>query len=175
MLANMVRPSQQEIVLGRLRGRIRRLFGVGAGIRVEMRGERGDARNVRFNFSLGGHPWEKISHHKITRNPIPQRGILPPPNKLYPAIAPRRVRMTASAARERSPDAKDETKLVSNRTCTNSTHPIPLIKVLRSFFKSDRLPVPPVPPRPQCHWAKFASNVVTRSASPDTAADSRVS
>ena len=148
MLANMVRPSQQEIVLGRLRGRIRRLFGVGAGIRVEMRGERGDARNVRFNFSLGGHPWEKISHHKITRNPIPQRGILPPPNKLYPAIAPRRVRMTASAARERSPDAKDETKLVSNRTCTNSTHPIPLIKVLRSFFKSDRLPVPPVPPRP---------------------------
>ena len=30
----------QEIVLGRLRGRIRRLFFVGAGIRVEMRGER---------------------------------------------------------------------------------------------------------------------------------------
>ena len=31
----------QEIVLGRLRGRIRRLFFVGAGIRVEMRGGRG--------------------------------------------------------------------------------------------------------------------------------------
>ena len=31
----------QEIVLGRLRGRIRRLFFVGAVIRVEMRGERG--------------------------------------------------------------------------------------------------------------------------------------
>ena len=78
----------QEIVLGRLRGRIRRLFDVGAGIRVEMRGERGTVASIL----LGGRPWEKISHHKITRNPIPQRGILPPPNKLYSAIAPRRVR-----------------------------------------------------------------------------------
>ena len=34
----LLRPSPQEIVLGRLRGRIRRLFDVGAGIRVEMRG-----------------------------------------------------------------------------------------------------------------------------------------
>ena len=48
---------------------IRRLFDVGAVIRVETRGERGDTRNVRFNFLLGGRPWEKISHHKITRFP----------------------------------------------------------------------------------------------------------
>ena len=37
------RPSPQEIVLGRLRGRIRRLFDVGAGIRVEDEGTGGRA------------------------------------------------------------------------------------------------------------------------------------
>ena len=36
-----LRPSPQEIVLGRLRGRIRRLFDVGAVVRVEMRGAGG--------------------------------------------------------------------------------------------------------------------------------------
>ena len=51
-----------------------------------------------------------------------------------------------AAARERSSDAKDETKLVSKRTCTNKIHPHPSIKVLRSFFKSDRFPRSPVPP-----------------------------
>ena len=129
MLANMVRPSQQEIVLGRLRGRIRRLFGVGAVIRVETLGT-GDS------ILLGGHRWEKFSHHKIARNSIPQRGILPLHNKQMDAISPRRRRIPSGAARERSSHVLDGTKLVSKRTCTNSTHIHPLIKVLRSWEKS---------------------------------------
>ena len=40
----------------------------------------------------------------------------------------------------------DGTKLVRNRTCTNEIHPHPHIKVLRSFFKSDRLPRLPLVP-----------------------------
>ena len=44
------------------------------------------------------------------------------------------------AAPERSPADLDGAKLVRNRTCTNEIHHIPLIKVLRSFFKSDRSP-----------------------------------
>ena len=41
------RPSPQEIVLGRLTRVIRRLFGVGAVIRVENRGRDGGRTNVR--------------------------------------------------------------------------------------------------------------------------------
>ena len=76
----------------------------------------------------------------------PGSGILPPLSKLYPAISPRRRRIPPGAARERSPNAKDRTILVSKRTCTNYIHIHPLIKVLRSFFKSDRSPRPPSSP-----------------------------
>ena len=67
---------------------------------------------------------------------------------LMTAIAPRRRRMTPSAARERSSQGTDETTLGSNRTCTNKIHPHPHIKVLRSFFKSDRSPRSPRSPVP---------------------------
>ena len=77
----------------------------------------------------------------------------PPAVSLYAprknAIAPRRVRMTASAARERSSQGTDQSRLRSTRTCTNSTYIHPSIKVLRSFFKSDRSPVSPFPPFPK--------------------------
>ena len=109
------RPRHQEIVRERLRGRIRRLFGVGASIRVEMRGERGD---VRFNF-VG---WTSMGKNFPSQNhtfSIPQRGILPLQTKLYPAIAPRRRRIPSGAARERSSHVLDGTKLVSKPTCTN--------------------------------------------------------
>ena len=59
--------------------------------------------------------------HEIPQS-LPQKGILPPHSKLYPAISFRRVRIPPGAARERSSHAKDGTKLVSSRTCTNSTH-----------------------------------------------------
>ena len=141
----LLRPSPQEIVLGRLRGRIRRLFDVGAVIRVETR----ETRGTEDSILLGGHRWENFSHHKIARYSIPQRGILPLHNKQMDAISPRRRRIPSGAARERSSHVLDSTKLVSNRTCTNSTHQIPLIKVLRSFFKSDRLPRSPRSPVPR--------------------------
>ena len=111
----------QEIVLGRLRGRIRRLFDVGAVIRVETRGMRGDAVDVRFNF-VGWLPMGKIFPSQNCTQSHPQRGILPSPNKLYPAIAPRRRRIPSGAARERSSHVLDGTTLVSNRTCTNYIH-----------------------------------------------------
>ena len=53
------------------------------------------------------------------------------------------------AAPERSPADLDGAILVRTRTCTNYIHQIPLIKVLRSFFKSDRSPrSPPRSPHP---------------------------
>ena len=73
--------------------------------------------------------------------------------KLYPAVAPNRRRITefsklnSSAAPERSPADLDGATLVRTRTCTNYIHPIPYIKVLRSFFKSDRSPRLPRLPR----------------------------
>ena len=87
--------------------------------------------------------------------PLPSR-----PPKLYPALPPRRRRITefsklnSSAARERSSNALDGTKLGSNRTCTNYIHPIPYIKVLRSamnpwihWFISDRPSFPRISTR----------------------------
>ena len=46
---------------------IRRLFGVGAGIRVEDEGDGGTCDSIL----LGGRPWENISHHNIARFPSP--------------------------------------------------------------------------------------------------------
>ena len=85
----------------------------------------------------------------IKTKPPHDSGILPLHSKLYPAISLNRRRMTTSAARERSPHVLDSTKLVRTWTCTNSTHIPFFIKVLRSFFKSDRSPVPPVPRLPR--------------------------
>ena len=79
----LLRPSPQEIVLGRLRGRIRRLFDVGASIRVENDGDAGDAGNrwgnggfdqcATYNQSiLPAIPIPNtVSYHYIT-NYIPQ-------------------------------------------------------------------------------------------------------
>ena len=95
--------------------------------------------------------------HKLYPSPIPHIKVLrsffksdrlppsPPFLKLYPAIAPRRRRIPSGAARERSPHVLDGAILGSNRTCTNYIQIPPSIKVLRSFFKSDRSPVSPVP------------------------------
>ena len=136
------RPMHQEIVLGRLRGRIRRLFGVGAGIRVETRGNGGAIQFCWVDVHVKNFPITKV--HAI---PSPT-GILPLSNKRMDAIAPRRRRIPSGAARERSSHVLDGTNLVSTRTCTNYIHHIPLIKVLRSFFKSDRSPRSPRSPRP---------------------------
>ena len=81
-------------------------------------------------------------------NPHPHRGILPFPNKLYPAIAPRRRRIPSGAARERSSHAQDGTKLVRTRTCTNSTHIHPLIKVLLELERTSSFSKATVPPFP---------------------------
>ena len=81
--------------------------------------------------------------HKWTQS-LPVRRYTPPNNTQMDAIAPRRRRIPSGAARERSSHVLDGTKLVRNRTCTNSTHIHPLIKVLPGFFKS-RVPPFPVP------------------------------
>ena len=57
---------------------------------------------------------------------------------LMTAISPRRRRMAPSSRSRTIFSGNGSLTLGSTRTCTNSTHPIPLIKVLRSFFKSDR-------------------------------------
>ena len=86
-----------------------------------------------------------------TKTKPPRQRYSPPLSKLYPAISPRRRldlefgKPNSGAARERSSNAKDGTILVSKRTCTNEIHIHPLIKVLRSFFKSDRSPRSPRP------------------------------
>ena len=84
--------------------------------------------------------------------------ILPLYRKLYPAVSPRRRRMTEfsklnSVSRSRTIFLGNGSLiLVRNRTCTNSTHPHPHIKVLRelertsSFSKATVSPVPPSPP-----------------------------
>ena len=74
---------------------------------------------------------------------------VPPFSTLMTAPTSNRRRMTVSAAPERSPTDLDGAILVSKRTCTNYIHPHPHIKVLRSFFKSDRIPVPPSPAFPR--------------------------
>ena len=135
----LLRPRHQEIVLGRLRGRIRRLFGVGAGIRVETRGNGGAIQFCWVDVHVKNFPITKV--HAI---PSPT-GTLPLSNKRMDAIAPRRRRIPSGAARERSSHVLDSTKLVRKRTCTDSTHQIPLIKVLPGFFKSR---VPPFPSFP---------------------------
>ena len=91
-------------------------------------------------------------HWRLDRTPIHPRRVFPHPriSTLMDAPTSNRRRMTASAAPERSPADLDGAILVRTRTCTNSTHQIPHIKVLRSFFKSDRSPsVSPPFPRPQ--------------------------
>ena len=110
-------------------------------------GGRGDGGTCD-SILLGGHPWENFSHHKITLFSIPQRGIPPLPNKPMDAISPRRRRIPSGAARERSSHVLDSTKLVRKRTCTDSTHQIPLIKVLPGFFKSRVPPFPSFPCSP---------------------------
>ena len=147
-------PVHEKIVRERLRGRIRRLFDVGAVIRVETRGTC-DA------ILLGGPRWEKFSHHIITRNSLPQRGILPLPNKQMDAIAPRRRRIPSGAARERSPDAKDGAILVRTRTCTNYIQIHPPYKSFARLFQKPRSPVPPHPRVPR----------VTRSVNAAAGAD----
>ena len=82
---------------------------------------------------------------------ITKSAAVPRSPKRTDAISPHRRldlefgKPNSGAARERSSNAKDGTILVSKRTCTNEIHIHPLIKVLRSFFKSDRSPRSPVP------------------------------
>ncbi len=119
---------------------IRRLFGVGAGIRVETRWNGGAIQFCWLDVHGKNLPITKL--HTI----LSPTGILPLSNKQMDAISPRRRRIPSGAARERSSHVLDGTNLVSTRTCTNSTHIPFFIKVLRSFFKSDRSPRSPRPP-----------------------------
>ena len=138
-------PWHQEIVLGRLRGRIRRLFGVGAGIRVETRGNGGAIQFCWVDVHVKNFPITKV--HAI---PSPT-GTLPLSNKQMDAISPRRRRIPSGAARERSSHVLDGTNLVSTRTCTNSTHIPFFIKVFARLFSKSR-----VPSSPQSHSKKYA-------------------
>ena len=87
-----------------------------------------------------------------TKAKPPRQRYSPPLSKLYPAISPRRRldlefgKPNSGAARERSSHAQDGTRSVSTWTCTNYIQAHPLIKVLRSFFKSDRSPRSPRSP-----------------------------
>ena len=74
----------------------------------------------------------------------PQKGILPPQRKRNHAISPRRRRMTASAARKRSPHAKDGAKLVSSRTCTNYIQIHPPYKSFAELFQKRPSPLVPL-------------------------------
>ena len=82
---------------------------------------------------------------------IPHQGILPLHSKLYQAIAPRRRRMTPSAARERSSHVLDGAILGSTWTCTNYIHIHPQYKSFAELFQKRPFPsfplVPLVPPR----------------------------
>ena len=143
----LLRPSPQEIVLGRLRGRIRRLFDVGASIRMETRWLDQCVTISPTNITRTPIPNAVFYHyiiHKWTQS-LPVRRYTPPNNTQMDAIAPRRRRIPSGAARERSSHVLDGTKLVRKRTCTNYIHIPFFIKVLRSFFKSDRSPSFPVP------------------------------
>ena len=87
------------------------------------------------------------------------------------AISPRRRRMTASAARERSSHVLDGAKLVRTRTCTNYIHIPFFIKVLRSFFKSDRSLVPPRSPSKRPHLHQIDGGSVPGAAPERSPAD----
>ena len=82
----------------------------------------------------------------------PQKGILPLPNKLYPAISPRRRRMTEfgkpnSVSRSQTISSCLGRHQIGEQSDLHKLYPChPHIKVLRSFSKSDRLPRSPRPP-----------------------------
>ena len=103
-------------------------------------------RNRTCTNEIHPHPPHKSFAELFQKRPSPRSP------KLYPAISPRRRRMTEfsklnSVSRSRTIYVGNGSlTLGRTRTCTNSTHPHPHIKVLRSFFKSDR---PPVPSSPQ--------------------------
>ena len=91
--------------------------------------------------------WNLMEKNEGPKPNHPNSGILPLLNTRNPAISPRRRRMLRSRSRTVSL-GNGSLILVSSRTCTNKIHPHPSIKVLRSFFKSDRSPRSPVPPFP---------------------------
>ena len=91
--------------------------------------------------------WNLMEKNEGTKPNHPNSGILPLLNTRNPAISPRRRRMLRSRSRTISL-GNGSLILVRNRICTNKIHPHPSIKVLRSFFKSDRSPRSPVPPVP---------------------------
>ena len=67
--------------------------------------------------------------------------------KLYPALSPRRRRMTL-VSRSRTIYVGNGRNHIGTHTDLHKLYPYPLfIKVLRSFFKSDRSPVSPRSPR----------------------------
>ena len=99
-----------------------------------------------------GESIHESSQRDIARSSIRNSGIPPLHDKLHQYIInyikhslPVDGGWLRPAARERSPEDLDGAKLVRKSTCTNKIHPHPSIKVLRSFFKSDRSPRSPVP------------------------------
>ena len=86
--------------------------------------------------------WNLMEKNEGPKPNHPNSGILPLLNTRNPAISPRRRRMLRSRSRTVSL-GNGSLILVRNRTCTNKIHPHPSIKVLRSFFKSDRIPRSP--------------------------------
>ena len=86
-----------------------------------------------------------------------------PPNKRKKAISPNRRldlefgKPNSGAAPERSPDAKDGTKLVRNRTCTNQIHAHPHIKVLLELERTSSFSKATVPSSPERYSLRKAS------------------
>ena len=106
---------------------IRRLFDVGAVVRVETRGAGNsillESTNEK-NFPITKvhaipSPNTVFYHYPINewKQSLPVEGWML--LLLMTAIAPRRRRIPSGAARERSSHVLDGTNLVSNRTCTN--------------------------------------------------------
>ena len=103
---------------------------------------------------MGGKP-----NHNVHVQPI-WYGLLPLYRKLYPALSPRRRRMLPQPLANDL--RRERTKPYWEAIGLAQTPPIPIphIKVLRSFFKSDRPPRSPVPP--------FPKNIVNPKAKPPT-------
>ena len=148
----LLRPRHQEIVLGRLRGRIRRLFDVGASIRVEMRGGNEGNEERAIQFLWGGRPWEKISHHKITC--LPSHNAVSYHYKInyIPQSLPVEGWIWSLASQTREPLANDLLMYwTAPNWCANGLAQIksipPFHKSFARLFQKPRSPRPRVPPQ----------------------------
>ena len=95
------------------------------------------------------HPPHKSFAELFQKRPFPSS---PPFPKLYPALSPRRRRMTLVSRSRTIFSGNGSLTLGSNRTCTNSTHPHPPHKSFAELFQKRPFPPsPPFPPIPKFH------------------------